>query len=566
MISFALLFGTSLFLFRAGGAGANFATSYVVLTTQARGLIPNVAGAIKAKVAANLVLSLQFTLNAGAGYAAGLVTATTDSKGRIFKLVKLRQTCTFYYTSTSAVQKVTCTSSRRELEGDADPTNSHEETEDEAKSDISHDLEQGTVVESGVTAHRRLASCSSCLGVVTASFPTRLQAVCGKAVAQKIPTTFLWARSAATALCYMATKLGKPTTLAYKTCRCTCLDNVECPSTVCSGGLCLAQKLAAGQRCYDDDDDDCLNGHCARSSYPFGVTICCPSGGYVYSPYGGDYYCDGQGTGATCDSYTNDICASGVCSGGKCLASRIGPGGACPDYDDDQDCANDRCALNSYPLGDPVCCPSGEYAIIYDFQSNEYVYYCTAIQGVGLPCSWQENKICISGVCLNSTCIAGKLQDGDFCTTQFDDNDCLSGNCAYIAYPSGDAVCCSATKVYSPGQFQYYCPGIQGTGSECDANGLCSSGVCSGGACVAQKLGSNETCPDREDDDCVNGRCARISYPDGVHVCCPTDSYVNSSTSGDIFCTGIQGIGSFCDSNEICESGVCSEGLCAAAT
>jgi hypothetical protein len=552
----ALAFGV-LLLLAAGGVGANFATSYVVLTPEARGLmIPNVSGPIRAKVASNVVMSLLFTLNAGTGYAAGPVTATTNAKGQVFRIAKLRQWCTFTYTA-GAVLTVACTSSRRELEGGDTPNNNQGEIED----GISFDLEQGEEEGGGVNAHRRLATCSSCIVLVTASFTKRIKAVCGTALARKIPATFPWAKSAAAALCGMAAKLGKPASLAYKTCRCSCLDNVECPSSVCSRGICLEQKLAAGQKCYDFDNDDCLNGSCARGSYPSGESICCLSGKYTYSGDQAAYYCTGiQEVRSACDSLANEMCKSGVCSEGVCLEKQLEPTVACPDFEDG-DCSTGACARSSYPLGGPICCLGGTYTYSY----AQSTFYCNGIQDVGSPCDPRANEICASGVCYNETCIGGKLQEGVLCP-DFDDNDCLSGMCARGTYPSGEPVCCSSGKVYSPSQFAVYCTGIQGRDSECDENELCSSGVCSGGVCVEQKLGNGVHCPDHEDYDCANARCARGAYPSGDLVCCPSDNYVHSPTSDALYCTGIQGIGSFCDSNEICSSGVCSGGLCIAAT
>jgi hypothetical protein len=446
-----------LLLLAIGSVGADFATTtYAVLTSQARGVIPNVSGPIKAKVASNLILSLLFTLNAGSGYVAGSVTATTDAQGRIYKLVKLKQTRTFAYTSSGAASKVTCTTSsrrrNRELEGGA---SSHEEVmEDQGDEDVSPAV---------VVHRRRLGTCSSCVNLVKTSFTTRIKAACGTTVSGKI--SYPGAKAAAAAsLCTMGTnnnKLGTPAKLAYTTCRCTCSANAECPSAVCSGGTCVDQKLASGQQCYDYDDADCVTGSCARSTYPSGPAVCCPSGGSEFASSNSDKYCDGQPTGALCDSFTNDMCASGVCSGGHCVANKIGDGLACPDYYDDGDCANNRCARGSYPMGDPVCCPSGDYA----YSNAEDEAYCTATQGVGDPCEPLTNAMCTSGVCSEGLCVAQKFGAGDPCPDYDDnDNDCATGFCAGGSYPGGNPVCCSSGYVYSPNQDAYYCTGIQGSG------------------------------------------------------------------------------------------------------
>jgi hypothetical protein len=151
----------------------------------------------------------------------------------------------------------------------------------------------------GVVVHRRrLGTCSSCINLVKASFTTRIKAVCGTTVAGKI--SYASAKAAAAAsLCTMGTnnRLGTPAKLTYSTCRCTCIANAECPSAVCSGGTCVDQKLASGQKCYDYDDADCVTGSCARGTYPSGVAVCCPSGGSEFANSNSDKYCDGQPTG-----------------------------------------------------------------------------------------------------------------------------------------------------------------------------------------------------------------------------------------------------------------------------
>jgi hypothetical protein len=241
------------------------------------------------------------------------------------------------------------------------------------------------------------------------------------------------------------------------------------------------------------------------------------------------------------------------------LANKIGDGLACPDYYDDGDCANNRCARGSYPMGDPVCCISGDYA----YSNAEDEAYCTAIQGVGDPCEPLTNAMCTSGVCSEGLCVAHKFAAGDPCPDH-DDNDCTTGFCAGGAYPGGNPVCCFSGSVYSPNQDAYYCTGIQGSGDECDANAMCVSGICSEGLCIDQKIANGEACPDYDNNDCLNAHCARSAYPSGGPVCCPSDKAVFSPTTEYYYCTGIQGLGADCDSNEICISGVCTDGLCAA--
>jgi hypothetical protein len=172
------------------------------------------------------------------------------------------------------------------------------------------------------------------------------------------------------------------------------------------------------------------------------------------------------------------MCASGVCAEGKCLAALIPTGAPCPDYYSDDDCANESCARDSYPMGEPVCCLSGGY--VYSNADGEF--YCAGLPD-GDPCDPLANGMCASGVCSEGSCVAQKLAAGEGCP-DFDDNDFSTGYCALGAYPLGDPVCCVDGYVYSIGQDTLYCTGIQGTNAECDANELCSSGVCSDGLCA----------------------------------------------------------------------------------
>jgi hypothetical protein len=94
----------------AGAAyvAANFTTnSYIVLLPPGQGIgSGRVRGGPGQSVVPLNMLSLQFNLVAGPGFAAGAVTATTDAEGRVTKLAKGNEKCTVFYHQTGAASRV----------------------------------------------------------------------------------------------------------------------------------------------------------------------------------------------------------------------------------------------------------------------------------------------------------------------------------------------------------------------------------------------------------------------------------------------------------------------------
>jgi hypothetical protein len=448
--------------------GASYSTSYSTLLSDATGVITNAYGQLSAKVSSNLRLSVLFNLQAKKGYTKGPVTVTTDTKGRLFSLVKGRQTCTVSYKTTGAVKAVRCTSSRRALRSDQD------EPDAAPAANVGVENNADTLP---FQRNLQTGSCDSCVTVAQAAFTTGLAVACG-AVPSLLPTTtYTWAKSAAASVCAMTKSLGKPKDLAYGTCDCPCSANGDCTSRVCSGGFCLPTKIATGKPCVDYEDADCLNGHCAQSVYPTGATVCCASNQYVKSLTMNATYCTLiQPNDEPCDA--NSMCLSGVCSDGLCLASKLGVSEACPDFEN-ADCLNGKCARESYPSGNPVCCSSN--SSVYSTLLNDT--FCTATQADTDPCD--QNSMCVSGVCSANVCLSGPIATGDFCP-DFENADCANGVCARSTYPSGDPMCCvSGATVQSLITNDNYCTLTMQTSQPCDQSEMCVNGDCSGGGSVA---------------------------------------------------------------------------------
>jgi hypothetical protein len=96
----------------------------------------------------------------------------------------------------------------------------------------------------------------------------------------------------------------------------------------------------------------------------------------------------------------------------------------------------------------------------------------------------------------------------------------------------------------------------------CASNAGCRTNVCSGGICLVDAVDNGAPCPDGEDADCFNGKCARASYPSGPYVCCANGQHVSSAATGDRYCLGVYQAGDPCTANNQCSTGVCSGGAC----
>jgi hypothetical protein len=584
---------------QAGAANFTGTTTYAVILPQARGLIPYASGSVKAKVSSSLALSLQFGLVNGFGYAAGTVTATTDTLGRLTKLARLAQECTISYGASGTASRARCTNttSKRALrEGPADVGTISEADVDIAELDDALGVTEKVVASAEGESNRdeknrrrRLSDCSSCIDFVNSTISTQLRALCDATFAILAPSLPLWARSAFAALCAMSTKLGGDQVsryvAAHQTCRCSCLRNRDCPvilhcfrddvgmlcEGVCSNGICLGQQLGPGELCPEGDDNDCANGACARELYPLGRYVCCPSNDYIQEgPSDGEFYCTGQAARAAC--FDNAMCASpGACVGGVCRPTKLDDGEPCPERDDG-DCSSGACGRASYPSGQDVCCPSGWKAAASSEPGTES--YCAAILAVGAPCG--SNDMCTSGVCSQGVCLAQPIGVGEPCPDA-EYVDCANWACGRESYPSGRYVCCESNQVVPTSYWNgsdsynitdYVCAGIQGVGSPCDHDEMCSSGVCTRGVCLAVPPQTGETCDAGGGNDCQNKVCARSSYPSGDYICCmsnvSTESRVRLDSFGDVYCTEAQGVGSPCDADEMCASGVCSGFVCRA--
>jgi hypothetical protein len=630
------------FVSEAAAADLTTATTYTTLLGQARGVLPNAYGPVKAKVSTNLALTVQFSIVAGTGYAAGPVLATTNANGQVVRIAKGRQACAIAYAKGGAISSVRCTTSRRQLEHVPDS-----EAENQGEEEMNS---QGA----GHRVSRRLYSedCAACLNSASSTFSTKIRAACSATLYGKVTAPYRWVRNAGATLCAMTSKLGKPGALAKRTCRC-CVLNSDCASGVCSAGVCLAQKIGNGSNCPDGEDEDCESGACAVSPYRRDQSdirprdyICCPNGTKKDDPYVISYCTGSQEAGTFCSVY-DEFCKSGVCAypDGICLAQKeengkeCGDDAACqsgicrsnctcpdstpncgcsnyclcytPDCNcanlcdewnpgngepcvGDRDCPNNLCGIDSYPSGVHVCCPSNQIVELneWNFPFHSPDRYCTATLELGEQCRDDTSAVCKSGICADGICVsqkhgvgekcqagmacesgacsggvclAQKLGNGETCPDGEDD-DCQNGACGKSSYPFGYYVCClsNALSWYDG----YFCTETGEVGDDCVNSDTCKSGICYDNACVSQRLANGAPCPNEYTGDCQNDSCGMNSYPTGTYVCCSSNQVVIEETGVNFkrYCTATQNNGQMCSEGlpEVCKSGVCSKGVCAA--
>jgi hypothetical protein len=529
------------FVFHSKNAEGYYATSTTVLLAQAKGVVPYAYGPVKTSVSASRALTLDFSIVAGTGYAAGAVRATTDSKGRVVRLVKQNQACAIKYNSVGSIGSVRCTGARLLLT-ETDPTATINRNDDvDVDDDDGDDDEFDDDDDDGLDAEREsgedrkvnrktsqvarrsvdVLPCASCASLVYSTFNSRIKSVCGTPFSRLIPLQYRWPKTVAAALCGMTMKLGDHVDLAYRTCRC-CIENSDCPSGVCSAGACLPRRIPRGEPCPDFEDGDCENSRCALDSYPMGKHVCCPSNKYIPHPdtVTSDYYCSStQAVGALCTR--------------------------------DEMCNDKRCARGSYPSGELICCPK---YVVYSATYN--ATYCARIQQVGAPCD--DNDLCV-GICSAGFCLPGRIGPGLPCPDREAD-DCSTFRCGRELYPAGGYVCCNET-VHSYEKGEIYCRN-QRDGSLCENNEMCSSGVCSFGVCLGQHFRRGDPCPEMDSSDCENSNCARGSYPSGEYVCCPSSGYFFDALTKDRYCEKIKGDGTQCDIDKECSSRFCIHDVC----
>ncbi len=339
-----------------------------------------------------------------------------------------------------------------------------------------------------------------------------------------------------------------------------CRKNADCDSNICgptdSTGRrkceCSPAQVACGGKCvdpataYQADKNNC--GACGTRCT--GGKVCCK--GACVAP---QQSCNGVCCTGTQICYSNSCCEPGtietLCAGhcGETISNNCGGSVTCP-----------ACCV---PDSDETTCAS-----LCGTQTNN----CDQSVDCGPCCAGTDgdclsNSDCCSDVCVEGTCAAGPVINGQLC----DDNaDCLSETCC------GSQCVDPATfqsDVDNCGQCGTECPG---TNSEC-ATVACNSGVCgydyesSGTECVevAYCDGAGTCVECTLDVHCTSEKC------EADNLCCVPESEITTCDGGcgskenncgqsvdcGLCCTATA---ESCTANSECCSNVCIDGVCAA--
>jgi hypothetical protein len=309
---------------------------------------------------------------------------------------------------------------------------------------------------------------------------------------------------------------------------------VTCPST----DQCAGRK--DGFPCNDEDDcttnDACKNGACVGTplNCDDGNSCtedeCAPVVGCIHQPLSG-VSCDDRNA---CTS--NDVCDSGVCSGGPvncndwnyCTLDDCDPKSGCTHQpldgilcDDGTACTTNDICSNGRCVGNPLNCDDGNPCTK---DVCDQIVGCTHQLLHEVPCD-DGNACTAKDACNNGTCIGTHLNcdDGNACT-----EDGCDPKTGCIHKPANQLLCddhnsCTSQDICTNG----VCMGRQ---IQCDDSNPCTKDECDPiSGCVHKPL-SGVSCDDgnvcTNDDICTNGICGGtpVNCSDGNY--CTDDSCV----------------------------------------
>lgn len=353
---------------------------------------------------------------------------------------------------------------------------------------------------------------------------------------------------------------------------CNDIDSM-CSSGFCVNGFCAIQKLDNNATC-SFGPGDCKSGACARASADYDTeTTCCPSGrtvsGYVRdgTGYRSASMCTEMATGTYCREI-DAMCSSRLCIGGYCVDDALDDYAPCIE---NSDCKNGACSLPFANITAPsICCPGGR-TVSGRVVANGYSSWITVCGNMptGTFCN-DIDSMCSSGLCIVGNCAAEAMGDNMECALA---SDCKSGACGRtvadtesmpICCPSGSSIIgrISEGLSYTTASVCTQMP----TNTFCrEIDSMCSSGLCIGGLCADEALEDNDICTNS--NDCINGTCALASAnASDDSICCPAGRSVSGYTTVRRWATlcARMPLGTFCrESNNMCASGLCINGICA---
>lgn len=160
-------------------------------------------------------------------------------------------------------------------------------------------------------------------------------------------------------------------------------------------------------------------------------------------------------------------------------------------------------------------------------------------------------------MCVFGRCAADKVADNGACD---DATDCVNGVCMYRDGSLSSIICCSGGETIDHLD-NVFCKGGGSIDAPClGLDAMCSSEVCVDGACLAGKVADRGDCD--SDSDCISNSCVYFGTDFNQKVCCPSGQ--TFSTQNRDVCLGAPA-GAACgpdDLDNICDSQVCTEGIC----
>ena len=343
----------------------------------------------------------------------------------------------------------------------------------------------------------------------------------------------------------------------------TCSSNADCDTNFCdSGWNCSSPSQTNGSYCYFGDD--CASGNCSGNRCMGNDGDSCGSSGDCASGFcDSAFICSEQNVTPVGSCYANDDCISGSCTGNICDSYQIG--NSC---DGNGQCISNNCSNNVCSIlqaGD-YCDINGSLDCASGFCDSSNHCWDSNVSPGGL-CYASDD--CISGLCENSYC--SLIATGYPCDNN-GSSDCASGHCNDENYCSNSGLGIGDTCYGSDDCQSTYCLGnvcVKLPNDEpCDGNGGqdCESGNCdSAGYCSSLDVLYLGTC--HVDDDCRSGFCdsnACSNYLDGTACNSKGDYSCESShcNSNTICSTANQVSGNPCWADDDCINGSCINSSC----
>ena len=357
-----------------------------------------------------------------------------------------------------------------------------------------------------------------------------------------------------------------------------CVGDFECLSGICNVGFC-SLKLA-GDVC--TEGPECASGRCVDGVCECSTTCeydpaSCAEGCVlpdtcfvIPAPYAN--YCGEQReNGEAC--LVSAECLSGVCTEGVCslkVAGDVCTGG--PECASGS-CVDGVCECSTTCVFDPASCAQGCSAPETCIELGLYTDYCGEKKENGEACRGRNE--CLSGNCKEGFC--SLMSNGAMCD---EDAQCASGSC-YAGVCQCSPLCvydpasCAAgcplpeTCIVLPAPWADYCGVRKARGGSCRDGRECLSGVCSNGICILKTAGA----PCTRSSECASNSCYS-----GVCQCSPACVYNAASCAQGCalpttcivlpakfanYCGVKRGNGATCRGANECQSGICSQGLCA---